>query len=64
MRKQLTAAQVKKLPAGTDIYVIREATGQEGKMWIIKSGRKKKLKGIMTEHDIMDRPGWHYEVEK
>lgn len=63
MRKTLTVAQVKKLPAGTDVFLIRESTGQEGRLWIVKSGRKKILKGIMTEHDIADRKGWHYEVE-
>lgn len=63
MRKTLTAEQLKKLPAGTDVLLVRESTGQVGRLWIVKNGRKKKLKGIMTEHEIRDRAGWHYEVE-
>lgn len=63
MRKTLTADKVKKLPAGTDVFLVRESTGNVGRLWIVKSGRKKMLKGIMTEHEIRDRAGWHYEVE-
>lgn len=62
--KTLTAAQVKKLPVGTDVFLVREATGQRGRLWVIKEGRFKRLKGVMAIHKIEDRPGWHYEVEK
>ena len=61
--KTLTAEKVKKLPPGTDVYLVREATGQRGKMWIVKSGTKKLLKGAVSEVTIKDRPGWHYEVD-
>ena len=61
--KTLTAEKVKKLPPGTDVYLVREATGQRGRLWIVKSGKKKLLKGVMAEHEIKDRPGWHYEVD-
>lgn len=61
-RKTVTAAQVKRLKVGTDVFLIREATGQTGRLWVIKSGRKKMLKGAVAEHEIKDRPGWHYEV--
>ena len=64
MRKTLTAAQVKRLPVGTDVFLVRDATGQAGTLWIIKSGRKKMLKGAYVLRDITDRAGWHYEVEK
>ena len=63
MRKTLTADQVKKLPVGTDVFLIRESTGQWGMLWVVKSGRKKMLKGVAAEHEIKDRAGWHYEVE-
>lgn len=63
MRKTVTAAQVKRLPVGTDVFLVREANGKEGMLWIIKSGRKKMLKGVVATHEIKDRTGWHYEVE-
>ena len=61
--KTLTAEKVKKLPPGTDVFLVRDATGQRGRLWIVKSGKKKLLKGVMAEHEIKDRPGWHYEVD-
>ena len=61
MGKVLTAQKVKKLPVGTDIILIREGTGKSGKLSVIKSGRKKMLRGVMGLHEIVDRPGWHYE---
>ena len=63
MRKTLTAAQVKKLPVGTDVFLIWEGTGRWAKLLVIKSGRKKMLKGAYSLQDIADRTGWHYEVE-
>ena len=61
--KTLSAAQVKKLPVGTIVFIVKEDTGDHGRMWIVKSGRKKILKGIYTEMHIKDRAGWCYEVE-
>lgn len=63
MRKTLTAEKVKKLPVGTDVFLVRECNGNTGRLFIVKSGRKKMLRGMMTEHEIKDRAGWHYEVE-
>lgn len=63
MRKTITADKVKKLPVGTDVFLIRESTGEAGRLWIVKSGRKKILKGVFAEYEIKDRAGWHYEVE-
>lgn len=62
--KILTADKVKKLPVGTDVRLVREADGATARMWIVKSGRKKLLKGVYAEREIVDRPGWHYEVEE
>lgn len=64
MRKTLSAAQVKKLPAGTDVLKVRDATGQVARLWVVKSGRKKMLKGVYAEFDIKDQSGWHYEIEE
>ena len=61
MGKVLTAQKVKKLPVGTDVILVRDGTGKSGKLWVIKSGRKKMLRGVMGIHEIADRPGWHYE---
>lgn len=63
MGKVLNAQKVKRLPVGTNVYVVREATNQRGLMWIIKSGRKKLLRGVYAQHEIKDRAGWHYELE-
>lgn len=62
--KVLTAAKVKRLPVGTDVTVVNEETGQTGRLWIIKNGRKKMLRGIVTTHEIKDLEGWHYEIEE
>jgi len=60
--KTLTAAQVKRLPVGTDVALVRESTGQRALLWVVKSGRKKMLRGVFGwMHEIADRPGWHYE---
>lgn len=64
MRKILTAEKVKKLPVGTQVFFIRDATGQQGTLSVVKCGRKKILKGTFVEQEIKERPGWHYEVEK
>jgi len=61
--KTLTAEKVKKLQPGTDVFTVKDETGERGRMWIVKSGRKKLLKGVFAEYEIKDRPGWHYEVE-
>jgi len=61
--KTLTAAQVKKLPVGTDVRLVRESTGRTGLLRVVKSGRRKMLRGVVTDHlhEIKDRQGWHYE---
>ena len=62
--KILSADKVKKLPVGTDVRLVRESDSAAAMMWIVKSGRKKLLKGVYAEHEIADRQGWHYEVEE
>ena len=64
MGKIMTAEKIKKLPPGTDVTLVREATGETGRLWVVKSGRKKMLRGAVAMHEIKDRPGWHYEVEE
>jgi len=61
MGKRLTEKQVKRLPVGTDVYLVNDATGEAGMLWVIKSGRKKMLKGVVAVHEIKDKDGWHYE---
>ena len=60
--KIISTQAVKKLKPGTDVLIVKESTGETGRMWIVKSGNKKLLKGIMAEHEIKERPGWHYEL--
>lgn len=61
--KTLSADKVKKLPVGTDVLFVNDQTGEKGRLWIVKTGRKKMLRGVIAQHEIKDRPGWHYEVE-
>lgn len=62
-RKALSAEKVKKLSPGTDVLFVRDSDGAVGRFWVVKSGRKKLLKGVVAEHEIMDRKGYHYEIE-
>ena len=62
--KILTAKQVKRLEPGTDVFLVNDKTGSRGMVWIIKHGRKKMLRGIVTLHEIKDLEGWHYEIEE
>jgi hypothetical protein len=65
MRKRVSASQVKRLPIGTTVYLVHDATGESGTLWIVKSGRKKLLKGILDiTHEIAELPCLHYEIEK
>ncbi len=61
--KVLTADKVKKLPIGTYVYLVRDADGQRGKLWVAKTRNRKWLKGVYGEYEIKDRAGWHYEVD-
>ena len=64
MRKRLSAEKVKKLPVGSDVYHVEEATGKAARLFIVQSGKKKMLKSVFLEpRKIEDRPGWHYEVD-
>ena len=62
--KTVTAKQVKRLPLGTDVFLVNDKTGQRGSMWVIQNGRKKMLRGIINVHEITDMEGWHYEIEE
>lgn len=62
--KIVTAEKVKRLQEGTDVIVVNEKTGTRAKLWIIKRGRKKMLRGIVILQEIKDRDGWHYEIEE
>ena len=62
MGKILSVQAVKKLKPGTDVLIVRDSTGEAGRLWIVKSGNKKLLKGILMEYEIKERRGWHYEL--
>lgn len=64
MGKILTAAKVRKLPVGTDIRIVNDASGKYGLTWVIKAGRKKMLKGVASLHEIKDYEGFHFELEE
>ena len=60
--KVVTAAQLKKLPEGMTVHLIH---GEKKELLtLVKSGRKKMLRGSLALHEIKDRPGWRYEVEE
>ena len=66
MRKKISLAKLKALPPGTDVYYVNEQTGESGRFWIVKSFKRKILKSIYTEQkisDIVEKPGYHFEVE-
>ena len=62
--KTVTAKQVKRLPLGTDVFLVNDKTGQRGSMWVIQNGRKKMLRGIINVMEIKDKEGWHYEIKE
>ncbi len=62
--KTVTAKQVKRLPLGTDVFLVNDKTGSRGSMWVIQNGRKKMLRGIINVMEIKDMEGWHYEIEE
>ena len=64
MGKVLSAAQVKKIPLETVVFMVNEKTGSIARLWIVKSGRKKTLRGILGTYEIKDLEGWHYEIEE
>jgi len=60
--KILTAEQVKRLPVGTDVRIVQNATGKYGLGYIVKSGKRKMLKcPLLDPVVIIDRVGYHYE---
>ena len=60
--KIVTAAQLKKLPEGTTVYLVHGE--QKGLLTLVKSGRKKMLRGCYALQEIKDRPGWRSEVDE
>ena len=52
--KTLTAKQVKRLEPGTYVHRVNEKTGKRSGLWVIKSGRKKVLRGILNVHEIKE----------
>lgn len=62
--KIVTAEKLKRLPEGTVVLQVDEKSGKAARLWIVKSGRKKVLRGIITQFNIKDRDGWHYEIEE
>ena len=62
--KTVTAKQVKRLPLGTDVFLVNDKTGSRGSMWVIQNGRKKMLRGIINVMELKDKEGWHYELDE
>lgn len=61
----LSAEKVKKLPVGTDVYLVNDTTGEKGRFWVFRCGIHKMLKGVLTNEPIRirDLDGMHFEVE-
>ena len=66
MRKQISAAKVKKLPVSTDVWVVDEKTGYSQRLFLVRYGNKLRLKSAFGGwiKTIKDTPGYHYEVEE
>ena len=62
--KTLTAEQVKRLPVGTDVRIVQNAMGTYELGYIVKSGKRKMIKKLLLDPvAIVDRMGYHYEVD-
>ena len=66
MRKQISAAKVKKLPPSTDVWAVDEKTGYSQRLFLVRYRNKLRLKSAFCDwiKTIKDTPGYHYEVEK
>ena len=69
MKKQISAAKVKKLPPSTDVWVVDEKTGYSKRLFVIKYGKGVRLLqafGVIPGPviTIKDTPGYHYEVNE
>jgi hypothetical protein len=66
MRKQISAAKVKKLPVSTDVWVVDEKTGYAKRLFVIKYGKRVRLLRSLGDQviTIKDTPGYHYEVNE
>lgn len=68
MRKRISVQNLKRLPEGTDVLYVEEATGRAARMWIAKTYKGRKLlKGVFTSRnlsEVEEKPGWHFEVER
>ena len=60
----LTAEQVKRLPVGKDVRIVQNDTGKYELCYIVKSGKRKMIKKpLLDPVVIVDRVGFHYEVD-
>ena len=68
MRKQISIANLKRLPVGSDVLYVEESTGHFARMWIAKNHKGRLvLKGVMYERFLLEvtaSPGYHFEVER
>lgn len=67
-RKQISIANLKRLPVGSDVLYVQEATGHFARMWIAKNHKGRLvLKGVLSERylsEVTASPGYHFEVER
>ena len=68
MRKQISIANLKRLPVGSDVLYVDESTGHFARMWIAKNHKGRLvLKGVLFERllaDVTAVPGFHFEIDR
>ena len=68
MRKQISIANLKRLPVGSDVLYVEESTGNYARKWIAKNHKGRLvLKGVLSERflsEVTAVPGYHFEVER
>ena len=61
-KQVITAKEIKRLPAGTEINIIRESDGQIRIAEVVNCGKRKMLRGPRGLSYIKDIPGYLYEL--
>ena len=66
--KELKANQVKKLEAGSSVWIRKKNTGRKREFRIVRYGKEKRLQHVLSgsasaPRPIRDRMGFCYEVE-
>lgn len=62
--KTLTVSEVKHLEPGMTVWISRDEKQEKHQFVLVEFGDELRLKDGAKYLAIIDRPGWHYEVEE